>query len=405
MGNYPRASGESTEAYIWRICQMRENGEIKDWDEVADVINNELFGNHKELYCGKDKYRKEYQSAKKFYDAGVFDKHLDDKHLDLLKKKTEEMEKEKRQLYDQRREYNKRITEDARTDHLHNEIIKVAKQMNKDCPLIFDGAVSSFNNMKEAVLVLSDWHYGMTADNIWNRYNTEICRDRVTKLGRMAANALSHHKISKLNVVMLGDAAHGAIHTTCRVKANEDTCDQLMHVSEILASLISYLSSYVREIDVYSCYGNHMRTVQNKKESTHSDNMEKIIPWWLTERLKGNDNIHVHVSPYKEFTKLKVFGYNICCVHGDLEQFKNIGLVTNTLFTKMFNETIDYTISGDKHHLEEFEQFGIESIMCRSLCGADDYANNNRLYSHSGQTLIIFDPEVGRECTYHFRLD
>ena len=42
----------------------------------------------------------------------------------------------------------------------------------------------------------------------------------------------------------------------------------------------------------------------------------------------------------------------------------------------MFNETIDYTISGDKHHLEEFEQFGIESIMCRSLCGADDYANN-----------------------------
>ena len=62
-------------------------------------------------------------------------------------------------------------------------------------------------------------------------------------------------------------------------------------------------------------------------------------------------------------------------------------------------------MSGDKHHLEEFERFDIESILIRSLCGADDYSNDNRLYSRPGQTLMIFNDVYGREATYHIPLD
>lgn len=69
-------------------------------------------------------------------------------------------------------------------------------------------------------------------------------------------------------------------------------------------------------------------------------------------------------------------------LHGDLEKnFKDIGVVINSIFSRKYGETIDYTISGDKHHLEEFEQFGIESVLIRSLAGTDDYANEHRLYS------------------------
>ena len=99
-----------------------------------------------------------------------------------------------------------------------------------------------------------------------------------------------------------------------------------------------------------------------------------------------------------------MLGYNICCLHGDLDNFKNIGTTVNTIFSRKFGETIDYTVSGDKHHLEEFEQFDIESILIRSLCGTDDYANNKRLYSKAGQTLMIFNDEYGRESTYHIPL-
>ena len=102
---------------------------------------------------------------------------------------------------------------------------------------------------------------------------------------------------------------------------------------------------------------------------------------------------------------MNVHGYNIVGAHGDLEKFKNFGLTVNTLFTKKYGTTIDYTISADKHHIEEFEQMGIESILVPSLCGNDSYSNNNRLYSAPGQTLMIFTPEEGRECTYNIKLD
>ena len=178
-----------------------------------------------------------------------------------------------------------------------------------------------------------------------------------------------------------------------------------MHVSEIMAEAINELSYYVNTVMVYSCYGNHMRTVQDKNDSIHSDNMEKIIPWWMKQRLRDNSKVTIVESEYREFTRLNVFNYKICAVHGDLDTFKNIGVTVNTIFTKKFGETIDYTISGDKHHLEEFEQFGIESILIRSLCGTDDYANNKRLYSKPGQTLMIFNDDYGRESTYHISLD
>ena len=125
--------------------------------------------------------------------------------------------------------------------------------------------------------------------------------------------------------------------------------------TEIMAEAINELSTVVNHIEVYSCYGNHMRTIQDKNESIHSDNMEKIIPWWLRQRLQNNSKVEIIESEYKEFTRLNVLGTHICAVHGDLEKdFKRIGVTINTLFTKKFGETIDFTISADKHHIEEF---------------------------------------------------
>ena len=397
-------SNENVEQYVWRMCLLHDDGDL-GWDEITDAINKELFGDDTDKYYGESKYRKEFQNAKKFYDAGVFDGKLDDEHLRTLQAQNNEIYKEKILLSDERREYNRMRTADARMERLHSEIIEAAKSLNKLKPLEYSfHPIPSYYN-KEAILCLSDWHYGMVTDNIWNTYNTEVCRARVEQLYTLASDAIMTHMIKKLHIVMLGDAAHGAIHGVCRVQAEENTCDQLMQVSEIMADLINDLSKLVEEVNVYSCYGNHLRTVQKKEDSIHSDNMEKIIPWWIKERLSSNKKVHVIDSPYYEFTKFTICGKNICCLHGDLDTFKDIGLTVNTIFTKKFGETIDYTISGDKHHLEELERYGVESILVRSLCGTDDYANSKRLYSKAGQTLIIFNNAYGRECTYNFPLD
>ena len=65
-------------------------------------------------------------------------------------------------------------------------------------------------------------------------------------------------------------------------------------------------------------------------------------------------------------------------VVNDLDKFKDIGVTINSLFSKKYGKTIDYTFSGDKHHLEAFEQFGVESTLVGSLCGTDEYAKSLR---------------------------
>ena len=330
----------------------------------------------------------------------------EDEYFKELRAQKDTIYKEKRKLYDQRREYNKLLVSDARAEHLCEELIKSANRLKDEKPLIFEKKWFKPNVHKEAVLCWADWHYGMITDNIWNTYNTEICRERVKTLVEITKEFIALNNIDVLTILTLGDFAHGGIHTGCRVQSEEDVCDQLMHVAELMAEAINELSSVVNHIDVYSCYGNHMRTIQNKNDSIHSDNMEKVIPWWLRQRLQNNTKVEIIESEYKEFTIVNILGKHICAVHGDLEKdFKKIGVTINTIFSKKFGETIDYTISADKHHIEEFEQMGIKSVLVPCLCGTDDHANNGRLYSDAGQTLMIFNDVYGRESTYHIPLN
>lgn len=402
-----RLENENEEQFIFRLGQAKDSGNLDmSWDEIANIINKEFRSDESE-YRSEAAYRKPYQQAKRYFEANVFKTFSDkDTYFKELQIQKDAVYKEKRKLYDQRREYNKLLTSDARAEHLNEELVKAANRLNEEQPLIFNEKWFKPNIHKEAIMFWSDWHYGMTTDNIWNKYNTQICKNRVKAFVEMSKEFIRLNNIDILDIVMLGDAAHGSIHTGCRIQSEEDTCDQLMHVSEIMAEAINDLSNVVNHIAVYSCYGNHMRTIQDKKESIHSDNMEKIIPWWIEQRLQNNSKIEIKYSEYKEFTKLNVLGKNICCVHGDLEKdFKQIGVTINTLFSRKFGETIDYTVSGDKHHLEEFEKFDIESILIRSLCGADEHSNNGRLYSRPGQTLMIFNDVYGREATYNIPLD
>lgn len=325
-------------------------------------------------------------------------------YLQELQTQKDELYKVKKQLFDQRREYNNLRNPDARTEHLMEYIKDCADNLQSFVPLNFRKTFSK-STEKDVVLVFADWHYGLVTDNIWNTYSPEICKQRVEKLIERTISQINLHNPKRLHILLLGDAAHGAIHTGCRVASDEDTCDQIMHVAEIMAEAIHEVSlcESIEETLVYSTYGNHLRTIQDKKDSAHSDNMEKLIPWWLKQRLYSRQDIRIVDSEYEEFIKLNVCGYNICATHGDLDKIKNLGVTVNTIFSKKFGETIDYTISADKHHLEEFESFDIESILVRSLCGTDQYANGHRLYSSPGQTLMFFTAEDGRDTTCNIK--
>lgn len=396
--NLNRKPGETQDQYFYRICKMKDILGFT-WPQMAEVFNKE-FGKD----CGETSYRKDWAAFERIFTANEDRLVGDKKYLEEIKAATDELYKVKKQVSDQRREYNKLRTSDARADNLAEKLIEVARiaPLN-DYSDLFRSDLKI--EEQEAVLFLTDWHYGMTTDNIWNTYNTDICKKRIKVLYEKVVANLLNHRVDKLHIVILGDLVHGGIHNSARVASEENVCEQLMHVSEILANFINELSLYVNDVDVYSTYGNHARTIQDKKDSIHADNMERIVPWWLKERLINNNRVNIVDSEYYEFIYLEVCGHNIVCTHGDLEgNFKNIGMNLNTLFSKKYSKTIDYTFSGDKHHLESFEQFDIESTLVGSLCGSDEYANNRRLYSNPMQTLCVFTPDDGKLCTYNIKL-
>ena len=395
---------ENESQYIWKIGQAKDSGIIQaTWGELTPILNVELGIDETEAR-GESAFRKKYRVMQQAWDDVFSKSQFSESRLDEIEKHKKELFKVKKQFEDQRRECKKLWTEESRFDNLTDKLIESVNRLCDEHPLEFDDYVREQGD-KEAVICLADWHYGMVTDNIWNKYNTDICRKRVSQLVSKTIRYLQLHNISTLHIMLLGDAAHGAIHNSCRVASEEDTCDQLMHVSEIIAESINELSKYTSEVNVYTTYGNHLRTIQNKNDSIHSDNMEKIIGWWLEQRLQNNSRVNIIKSDYYEFIFLNVCGYNIVGAHGDLEKFKQFGMTVNTLFTKKYGQTIDYTVSADKHHIEEFETMGIESILVRSLCGTDEYSSKNRLYSAPGQTLMIFSKSEGRECTYNIKLD
>ena len=392
-----KMENETQDQYFYRICMMKDNLGFT-WTQIAEIMNDELG-----LNCGESKYRKDWWAFNRIFNANVDKLVGDNTYSNELREQIDELYKVKKQVSDQRREYNKIRTSDARADNLTEKLIEAANLV----PLQDYSNIFTFKNNasnEEAVLALSDWHYGQISNNIWNSYNTDICKQRVASLFDKVSSVLQKHSIKTLHIVLLGDFINGAIHVGSRVAAEENACEQLMHVSELLANFINALSAYVDKVNVYSTYGNHARTIQNKDDSIHADNMERVIPWWLKQRLMNNSRVNIIDSEYYEFIYFNVCGYDVVCTHGDLDRFRDIGVTINSLFSKKYGKTIDYTFSGDKHHLEAFEQFGIESTLVGSLCGTDEYANNKRLYSNPMQTLCIFTQEDGKLCTYNIKL-
>lgn len=326
---------------------------------------------------------------------------------DMLEVQRIELQKERQRLQDQRREYRKLANKDGRIEHIEDRLVAAAKELDETVGLLYDEDVRPSYIVRddaEAVLVLSDFHYGMTTDNIWNKYDKDICVQRIRKVVALAAVRLCAHDCRRLHIVLLGDMVNGGIHTDSRVRSDELVADQIMQISEILAQSVYELSQVVDDVYVYSTYGNHGRTIPDKKDNVHRDNFERVIPAWMRLRLQNNPNIHIVDESDNEFVHFFVHGYAFCATHGDLDRPGKAGSLFPALFQQRFGKKVDYILLGHTHHRQESEELGVETMVCGSLCGTDDFANEHRLYSRPEQLLLIVDPDCGVDATYHLKL-
>lgn len=84
-----------------------------------------------------------------------------------LHRQRTELEKERQRFFDQRREYKKLVTGDSRWEYLTDRLSDSAERLADEIGILYDGsaAVSEFGD-SDAVLVFSDWHFGMKTSNV-----------------------------------------------------------------------------------------------------------------------------------------------------------------------------------------------------------------------------------------------
>lgn len=395
MGEFlKKREDESLLGFYKRITDNRKEMDI-DYAEWAKAISGKEYSS--------ENGRKMFYCVKPMLDSLEEEKVNSIDDTDLLNEielKKLELEKEKIKLQDQKREYRSLLRTDARFEHLVEEMKKSLSKINSEKPLIntynkdFD-----FEESTEAVIILSDWHFGIREKNYWNEISIDILAERINKLKNYIIKYSKRHKVSTLHVEILGDMINGLIHIGTRISNEEDVLDQTMHCAELIAQFLNELASEIPYIKVYSATGNHGRCSANIKESLDTENFERLIPWYLKGRLENNitlvDNVFENDIIIYQFLNEVIFA-----VHGHNDKVKN---AVNEL-SKMFKIFPTELHMGHYHSYYEFEDHDITTTVNGTASGVDKFAKKIRKTATAMQTMIIYNKN-GRECTYKIKLN
>ena len=396
---FTRIDGESFDAYASRLFRNAKEYGL-DSNTICAILNSENGCTYTE--SAYRKYYTAFNRGRDFERQVVNDSLYDDEYLLHLRCEKEELQKAKVQFQDQRREYNKVLRQEARMEHVCDELVKAAQALPRFSIPVYLGGVT---NEKEVIVFVNDIHYGMVTNNVFNEYSTDICASRLAYYASKVREFVELHQPQTMHIVLLGDLIHGSTHVGCRIASSENTVGQLMQISEMLACFMSDASKDVLQVYVHCSYGNHARTQQNKAESEHSDNLERLVPFWLRERFSNDPRFVFADSSFDGVICFDSLGWGFAATHGDREQFKKYGILMHTILSKQMDVAIDYAIMGDKHHTESFDGAGVETIICPAFCGTDDYANDHRLYSTPAQLMLCVTRDGGAEHRALVRFD
>lgn len=377
--------------FKYRVCKDRELLELDTWNDVAEALNETLDTNFSE-----SAYRKWYKN----FEAGVQHGVESVSNQEMFKEiedKTIAFQKEKVKFQDQKRELGNLIRQQARFEHLKDEVSLAINELAKVKPLKFEVTQPKIGGSKKGIALWSDWHVGSDFSNGFNTYNTEVFRNRLEHLINKTIDHAKSNSVSDLIVANLGDAISGAIHVSTRVQSGEDVIRQIQIVAEAMSESLAELSKHFNTVKFINIIGNHSRVISNKNESIFTENLEYLIPWFMNARLKDIGNIEI-VKDTDGFSVEEIEGESFVFCHGDLDSAqssaKNIPQILGIVPKAIFSAHI--------HHNYEKEFGKTETIVNGSMMGVDDYAVSKRYHASPMQKFIVLNGnEI--ECTYKIK--
>ena len=379
---------------MWRLGQAKDSGLLNmDWSEIADLMNKE-FGDVDKPYS-EAAWRKPYQMAKKFFESNVFGDIADeDEYFKKLRLEKQEIQKEKRRLYDERLDINRRLREEARLETTIEKLENILSNISNERYFNYSPTIEASDN--DMIVCLSDLHLGATYYGFDGVYDSEIAKERLNKYLNEIIEIQKTHKSENCYVQVLGDSVSGSIHKSISVTNKENVVEQVKLACEYISDFVYELGKYFNYVEVHSVSGNHSR-IEKKEDSLLSERLDSLVPWFVKSMLANVKNITVIDDEIDDtmstfFVRDKLyFG-----VHGDFDSTSDAAIAKLALWAKM---TPYCVLCGHRHYPAMTDVSGIKVVQSGSLGGSgDDYTRQKRLTGKPSQTVLVVNEKGIKAC-------
>lgn len=398
--NYHKYDNENEEQYIWRIGQAKDSGVIDmSWEELADIFNKEL-GNEDKPFS-EAAYRKPYQYAKKYYESGVFSNSESSEQVQELRLQIQEFKKEQIKTRDERCELNRLLREQSRKESYRDMIKRMVSENVSPIEInIKTDNDSNFCYSDNDLLVhLTDIHTGIEINNYHNVFNQDVLKERLEHYVKEILKIKSLHNSENCYIV-IGEIISGLIHNNLRLQNNMNLIEQFKFISDLIAQILLTLSYEFNNIFVYVTAGNHSRMVAKKTDSLDGENMDILLPFYLSARLQNINNIFIcENTKDSEIATFTIRNNIVYSSHGHKDSVKDV--VQN--FTMMFGEKPDIVLLGHRHTNGMTTVFDTKVIESGCVSGTDNYAQSIRKCNKPEQTVSVINND-GLLCLYDIQL-
>lgn len=277
--------------------------------------------------------------------------------------------------------------DEARIEVLEQAVKDTAKSLGK-LPEIKVKESKNTASGTEAVLMLSDLHIGVDCMNYVNVYNPSVAAVRLKRLAEETVRYCQTMGVETLHCLNLGDMISGLIHINARIVDTLDVVSQIMTAAELLSKFMNAIQNAAPNIDYRSVTDNHSRATPNKNEHIEKENFNRLIDWYLEERLSGtkiefkHDNIDIGIGQLAlKNGKYVIFAHG----HQDSpdQSFQHMAGLTGRV--------VDYVLLAHYHTPKQKEYQHTTVIVNGSIVGTEEYAFSRRLFSDPSQKLLVFD--------------
>lgn len=327
----------------------------------------------------------------------------DDEYFKKLRLEKQEIQKEKRKLYDERLDINRRLREESRLETTIEKIDDMLNNIADNRYITYGNNFSIEHSDNDMIVCLSDLHLGATYYNFDGYYDSNIAKERLNQYFTEIIEIQKTHNAENCVVLLLGDLISGNIHSTISVTNKENVIEQVKLACEYISDFVYELGKHFKSVELRGVSGNHSRIQEKKENALLGERLDSLIIWFIKSMLKNADNITVYDEDIDEtvstfFIRDKLyFG-----VHGDFDSTNSTSIAKLALWVKMTPYCI---LCGHKHFPAMTDVSGIKVVQSGSLGGSgDEYTRQKRLTGKPSQTVLIVNNK-GIKCCYPIELD